>query len=113
MNNFGPTIRTSSSTIRGRVGSVSNDRICPVKEGARAHRGDAEPTGRRFDMMKSAFERPPLLTRNRSHNRPRTRILFRRLVLSIAHFPDNKQLLARHTKRDEKFACRDIKGPSP
>jgi len=67
---------TSSRTIRGRVGTtitrVSNDRVCPVKEGARAHRGDAQPIGRRFDMMKSAFERTPLLTRNRSHNQKKS-----------------------------------------
>ena len=59
---------------------------------------------------KSAFERTALLARNRSHNRtrtrtrPRPRILFRVLVLSIALFPDDKQLLVRHVKRDWKFA---------
>jgi hypothetical protein len=51
-----------------------------------------------------------LLARNRSHNRTRPRILFRVLVLSIALFPDDKQLLVRHAKRDYKFACRNIKG---
>jgi hypothetical protein len=30
-----------------------------------------KPTGRRFAMTKTAFKQTPLLTRNRSHNRPR------------------------------------------
>ena len=54
------------------------------------------------DRTKSAFERTAHLARNRSHNRTRTRprILFRVLVLSIVFFPDDKQLLVRHVKRD-------------
>ena len=36
---------------------------------------------------------------NRTRTRPRTRILFRRLVLPIALCPDNKQLLVRYAKR--------------
>ena len=28
----------------------------------------------------------------------------------MALCPDNKQLLVRYAKRDENFACRDIKG---
>ena len=65
---------------------------------------------------KSAFERTALLARNRSHTRtrtrtrPRPRFLFRVLVLYIALFPDDKQLLVPHVKRDWKFAFRDIKG---